>query len=168
MAIFDIVILVLAATSLIVGFSTGFIMQVALLAGVVLGAIFAGQLAAYINPYLLEWTGSASHLIGPISYVISFILILMALTLIGKLAQSVLKAVQINFINRLAGAVFSLAAWLVIISIILNVVVEIDKDKAIIGENTRRESHAYSFVKGLAPKAIPYLRFEWVPPSEIK
>lgn len=163
MATFDIIILVLAAITLIVGFSTGFVMQVALLAGVVLGAIFAGQLATYINPYLLDWTGGASHIIGPVSYVISFIIILMALTLVGKLAQSVLKAVQINFINRLAGAIFSLAAWLVIASIVLNVVVEIDKDKVIIGENTRQRSYAYPWVKDLAPKAIPFLRFDWIP-----
>ncbi len=163
MITFDIVILVLAVVSLIIGFSSGFIMQVSLLAGVVLGAVFAGHLATYINPYLLEWTGGTPHIISVVSYVISFILILMILVLIAKLAQSLLKAVKINFVNRLAGAVFSLAAWLIIISIVLNVIVEIDKDKTIIGENTRQKSHAYPLVKDLAPKAIPYLRFDWIP-----
>lgn len=162
MATFDIVILLMAAVTLLIGFSTGFIMQVSLLAGVILGGVFAGQLAVVIAPKLLEWTGAPPHIIGPLSYVIAFILILIVLLLIGRMAQSLLKVIKINFLNRLAGAIFSMAAWFLIASIVLNIVVEIDQDKTIIKENTRNNSYTYPLVKSIAPKAIPYLRFDWV------
>jgi len=166
MATFDILILLMAAVTLLIGFSTGFIMQVSLLAGVILGGVFAGQLAAVIAPRLLEWTGSSPHIIGPLSYIIAFVLILFALLLLGRLVQSLLKVVKINFVNRLAGAIFSMATWFIIASIVLNIIVEIDQDKTIIKENTRNNSYTYSLVKDIAPTAIPYLRFDWVNPQQ--
>lgn len=162
MATFDIVILLLASVTLLVGFLTGFIMQVSLLAGVILGAVFAGQLATLITPKLLEWTGASPHIMGPLSYVIAFILILFGLLFVGKLVQSLLKAVKINFLNRLAGALFGVFTCLIIVSIVLNIVIEIDQDQTIIGENTRKNAYTYSLVKDIAPTAIPYLRFDWV------
>ena len=162
MGTFDLVILTVSAIAFIIGFATGFIKQISLLAGVVLGAVFSGQLAALVAPKLLTSTDISAHIIGPLSYIIAFIIIFVALLLIGKLLQSLLKAVKINTLNRIAGALFSIATWLVIASIVLNIVAEMDQDETIITKNTQENSITYPIVKDIATTVIPYLRFDWI------
>lgn len=141
---------------------TGIVMQLATLAGIILGAIFAGFLSDIITPNLIEWSGGNSKMIGIFSYIIVFLLIFLALFLIGKMITKAIKAIQLNSLNRLAGAIFCTVKWLFLISILLNILVEIDKNKIIIKEDIRENSYTYHIIKDTAPAIIPYLRFEWV------
>jgi len=158
---FDILIAVLLIVTLIKGYSSGLVMQIATLAGVVLGAIFAGILSEFIAPTLLEWTKAEPHIIAPLSYIIAFILIFIALILLGRSLQSIIKVVKMNIVNRILGAIFCSLTGLIALSILLNIVIEFDKDKRIINESVRTQSLAYPFVKMASPLIIPYLKFDW-------
>ena len=158
---FDLVVIVIILLTLIKGFMSGLVMQIASLVGIILGAIFAGQLAPIIEPHLLSWTGGAPHIIAPLSFIIAFLLILMALILAGRLIQSLVDALSMSFLNRLAGALFCTAKWIIIFSIAINLLVEFDQDKRIISEEIRTESHTYSLITEIAKTVIPYLRFDW-------
>ncbi len=82
---FDIVVIVLILITLIKGFFSGLVMQVATLAGLILGAIFAGKLSELIAPELIKLTDASPHIIGPpLSYIIAFIAIIVILFLAGK------------------------------------------------------------------------------------
>lgn len=159
---FDLVVLILIAVTLLRGFFSGLVMQAATLAGLILGAIFAGKLAEYLTPHILSVTNAPLHIMGPLSYILAFILILIILVLAGKALESLVDAVKLTILNRLAGAVFCAAKWLIILSILLNLVVELDKDKRIIREDIRTESYAYPLVSDLSKTVIPYLRFDWI------
>lgn len=158
---FDLVVAILIILTLIRGFFSGFIMQVATLAGIVLGAIFAGKLSEYIAPELIKITDASSHIIGPLSYIVAFIAILIALFFAGKLIESFVDALKMTILNRLAGAVFCTAKWIVIFSILLNLLVEFDQNKNIIKEDIRNESYTYPLISEVAKTVIPYLRFDW-------
>lgn len=158
---FDLVVAILVILTLIRGFFSGFIMQVATLAGIVLGAIFAGKLSEYIAPELIKITTASPHIIGPLSYIVAFVAILVALFFAGKLIESFIDALKMTILNRLAGAVFCTAKWIVIFSILLNLLVEFDQNKNIIKDDVRNESYTYSFISDVAKTVIPYLRFDW-------
>lgn len=160
METFDIVILLISAIALILGFATGLVMQLAILAGVVLGTVFSGQLAALVSPKLIEWTSGSPHIIMPVSYAIAFIIIFILVILAGRLLQSLFEAVKINVVNRLVGAAFSFTAWIVLVSVVINVVVEIDKSRNIITDEIRDKSITYPYVKEAAAIVAPYLRFD--------
>ncbi|WP_165023761.1 MULTISPECIES: CvpA family protein [unclassified Dysgonomonas] len=159
---FDLVIIILVAATLIKGFTSGFVMQAASLAGLILGAIFAGKLSGYIAPKIISLTDGSPHVIGPISYVVAFLLIITSLILLGKAVQSAVKAMEMNALNRIAGAIFCCAKWLIAVSILVNLISEIDQSNLIIKEDVYEKSHTYPLVKRVAPLAIPYLNFDWI------
>jgi membrane protein required for colicin V production len=159
---FDLIVIILVLVSLGKGAFSGLVMQVASLAGLVLGAIFAGQLSALVAPELIRLTDASPHIIGPLSYIVAFIAILVGLFFAGKLVESFVEALQMNFLNRLAGAVFCCAKWVVLFSILLNLLVELDQNKVLIKEDVREKSYTYPYITKISQTVIPYLRFDWV------
>lgn len=159
---FDLVVVIIAGLALVKGFFSGFIMQAATLAGIILGAIFAGKLAAFIAPEMISLIDGSPHIIGPLSYIIAFVIILVILFFAGKLIESFADALQLSALNRLAGALFSCAKWIILFSIALNLLAEFDQDKKIIQEDIRKESYTYPLVSEVAKTVIPYLRFDWI------
>ncbi len=57
--------------------------------------------------------------------------------------ESFMDALAMNTLNRLAGAVFCAAKWIILTSILLNLIVEFDQDKKIIKEDVRSQSYTY-------------------------
>jgi membrane protein required for colicin V production len=156
---FDLVVAILVIITLLKGFFSGLVMQIASLVGLVLGAIFAGRLSGIIAPWLIELTGAPPHIIGTLSYVVAFLLILIALFFAGKLLQSFVDAIKMNTLNRLAGALFFCAKWIILFSILMNLIVELDRNKRIITEDVRKNTYTYPVVIEIARTVIPYLQF---------
>lgn len=159
---FDLLVIILVAATLIKGFSSGLIMQIASLAGIILGAMFAGKVSEIIAPKFIEWFEGSPHVIGALSYIASFLLILIGLLLLGKMVQSFVKAVKLNTINRIAGAAFCCAKWMVLFSILINVVAEMDQKKLVIKDNVRSQSYTYMAVTSISQIVVPYLKFDWI------
>jgi len=157
---FDLVILVLIIFSLIRGYMSGLVKQLASLVGLIVCAVFAGQVASFISPYLINITSSSGYIIKPLSYVVAFVIIMLFFLFLGKLIESFLKAIKINTLNKLAGSVFSVAKWLIIASILLNIVIGLDKDAKLISQDIRENSYSYTYVKAITPYFIPFLGFD--------
>ncbi|GAB6011899.1 CvpA family protein [Viscerimonas tarda] len=151
---FDIVILTIVVLSAIRGYISGLIMQLASLIGLVCCAFFAGQVAGIINPYI----NSSVYALRPLSYFLAFVIIMIAFFIIGKALESFLKALKINTLNRLSGAIFATVKWLFLASILLNLLVEFDQRQQLIKSNVRENSHSYPYVKAIAPAVIPFLQ----------
>lgn len=158
---FDLVVALIIILSMIRGLFSGLVMQLATLAGIILGAIFAGKLSEYIAPELIKITDASPHIVGPLSYILAFVAILIGLFFAGKLIESFVDAIKMTSLNRLAGGIFCAAKWIIIFSILVNLLVEFDQEEKIIKENVRNESYTYPLVTEVAKTVIPYLRFDW-------
>jgi membrane protein required for colicin V production len=156
---FDIIIAGIIIFSVITGYISGLVMQLASLLGLVCCAFFAGKTATVVHPFFMEFTGIPDYISIPLSYLLSFILIMIAFYAAGKLLDGFVKAIQLNMLNRLAGSFFSVAKWLIMISILLNLLVIIDKDEHIIKHDIKERSLSYPYIKPLAPSFIPFLDF---------
>lgn len=157
---FDLVILCIVVLASIKGYISGLVKQLASLAGLIVGGIFAGYVAGFISPYILELTGVSDHIIKPLSYFFAFLGILIAFWFLGTVIQSILEFAKINTLNRLAGSLFSVLKWLILISVLLNIIVELDAKDRIIKKNIQESSFTYSYVKAITPYFIPFLDFE--------
>lgn len=160
METFDIIVLSLAIVAFIAGFLTGLVMQLAILAGVVLGSVFSGELAAWLSPVIGDWIGGVQQIVKPLSYIISFFIIVTLSALAGRLLQSVFKAVKINVLNRLLGGFSGLLSYVIILSIVVNIIEDVDKKGAILTDDIRKKSVTYSLIKEVATTVFPYLRFD--------
>lgn len=158
---FDLLVLILLAASFIKGYVSGFVMQIATLVGLVVGAVFAGKLSEFIAPYLIQLVGSP-HIIGVLSYLVAFILIIVAIVVLGKILYSMVKALELSTLDRLTGGFFGTLKWMFLFSILLNLVVELDQNGNFIKQEVREGSYTFYYVQKLASIVIPYLRFDWL------
>lgn len=156
----DILVLIICIVAFLRGLKTGLVMQVASLVGIVLGAIFAGKIAEFIYPYLEGISENTEYIVAPASYLIGFILILVLVNILGRMLHHLVHAIFLGAINRVIGAVFSVAKWILIISILLNLTVQFDRNKTIIKAEVREQSHTYPILTNIAQTIIPYLRFD--------
>lgn len=161
---FDLVVVIIVVGAIIRGAMSGLVMQLASLLGLIIGAIFAGQLADVVAPWLISWMKASDNerIIGILSYVIAFLLIFMAICFIGRLLQATIEAIKVNSLNRLAGAAFCVVKWLFLLSIILNLVVQMDRNEKLIEKDVRENSITYPLVLSTAQMVVPYLTFEWL------
>ncbi len=157
---FDTLIFIIIIISFIVGYSSGFIKQLASLAGIILGGMFAGKIASIISPYLIELTKAESYIVKPLSYIIAFISIVIFFFILGRVIHKLFKVIQLNLLNRLIGAIFSAAKWIIIMSIIVNIISTIDIKEVIIKKDIKENSKTYPYIKAITPYFIPFLDFE--------
>lgn len=157
---FDLIILIIAIGAFARGLYSGLIMQLARLIGLILAAIFSGKLSAFIAPKLANITDASPHIISPLSYIISFIIIVAIIFIIGRLLQSTIKIMHLNTFNRIIGGFFCSISWLILSSICLNIIVEFDQKKDIIKEDTRKTACTYPYMIELGQTVVPYLKFD--------
>ncbi|NDW17359.1 CvpA family protein [Dysgonomonas sp. 216] len=158
---FDFLIFFIVIASAISGFVSGFIMQLASLVGLIAGAFFAGKVAVYVYPFLEQLVDIPDKLAAPLSFAIAFILIIIVFAIMGKLIDGFFKVIKINFINRLGGSIFSVAKWLVIVSILLNITIAFDKNQQLIKQDVQENSITFRPVKEISLFFIPFLGFDF-------
>jgi membrane protein required for colicin V production len=75
----------------------------------------------------------------------------------GKAVEKMIKVVQLNPLNKVAGIVFSAIKMLYILSILLLLLESYDEKGQFFPESTKKESLLYHPVKDLSTKTVPGL-----------
>ncbi|MFT4072763.1 MAG: CvpA family protein [Dysgonamonadaceae bacterium] len=152
----DFTTLILIGFSAFKGYFEGLILQVTSLLGLTIGAIFAGKIAAFLEPGLSSFFKTSPHIIGPISYSVAFLLIIIGFLMLGKMTNGLINALHAGCLNSLAGAAFSMFKWLFLFSVFLNVIETMDSHEWVIKKETKQKSFSHDFVKRLMPAVVPY------------
>lgn len=166
---FDLTVGILLLIAVINGYRKGLIMQLVGLAILLLSAIFGGRVAEMILPHLTGWINLSPEAARVLSFLLAFAAIAVVLTLAGKLIQRFLDLVLLSFLNRLAGAVIAAGTMMLFLSIMLNLVLLLDRSETVISPQIKEDSFFYSRVEAVVPAIVPHLnsRFwdEYVPKS---
>jgi len=109
----DIVLLIVLAGSVITSFSTGLIREVvglvSLVAALLLAVWFYGTAGGLLLPYV-----SSPGIANFCGFLIVFVIVLVAGSIIGRLLARMMKAAGLSFLDRLLGAGFGVVRWLLI------------------------------------------------------
>lgn len=154
---FDIIVALILLSSFVRGMQKGFVMELAGFVAVIIGAIFAGKLAVIILPFLVNTITISVNAAGVISYILAFILLAFAVNFVGKRIHRLFEVMQINFLNRILGAVIGVGIAMVLLSIVLNLAVRLDPAEEVITEKIKTETFFYSRVQIVVPTIVPYL-----------
>ncbi len=154
---FDLLIALLLLIAFVNGYRKGLIMQLVGLATLVLAAIFGGRLAEMILPEIHRLIEISPDVARVLSFVLAFALIAIVLSLVGKMLQQFIDVVLLSFINRLSGAVIALGTMMLLLSIILNLVLLLDKEEVVIKREIREDSFFFERVEAVVPALVPYL-----------
>lgn len=156
----DIIIVIIVVYCIFEGYKTGLIKQLATLAGFIVGAVLSGTISSIILPILQSKIGSSENILGPLSYILAFTAIMIVFYLLGSMIQSIVETVKMGALNRLAGIVLCLAKWVFVTSILLNLILKTDTNKALITDNTINKSKTFKYVQPFAPRIVPFLKFD--------
>mgnify|MGYP003381739413 FL=1 len=153
----DWLIIALLCLGALKGFSRGFIVEVAALAAMVLG-IWAG---IHFSDRVVEMIG-----LGPknaaVAFVITFVVILVAVHLLAKLLTTMIDVAQLGLPNKLAGVLFGALRKLFTISVVLNLLAGYSEE-AQPSITVREGSTLYPPTRAFAPLIVPVLgETKWV------
>lgn len=155
---FDLTVGILLLVAFINGYRKGLIMQLVGLATIILAAVFGGRLAQIILPHINRIIDSSPEVTRVLSFILAFIAIAIALSLVGRLLQRFIDVVFLSFINRLLGAVIAVGTLMVFLSIILNLILMLDTNQQVIRKEIKEESFFFERVEAVVPAIVPYLQ----------
>ncbi len=158
MTTLDIIILVVLGAGAIVGFSKGFLKQLASLLGLVAGLLIAKALYATVaERVFLPLTDSLTVAQG-VAFVVIWLAVPLAFLLLASLLTKAMEAVSLGWVNRLLGAVLGALKAALLVSLIVCVVEYIDTDNTILKKTKKQESVLYYPMEKFAGLFLPAAR----------
>ena len=157
MSIIDIVLGALLLFGLIRGAMKGLFVEVASLVALVLGVYgaihFSSFAAGFLEPNV-DWNEKTINIVA---FAITFVLIVLAISLAGKALTKLADFAALGIINKLAGGVFGALKIGLILSVILIVFNKLNNTLPFMEKDDLEESILYKPVKSLAPMIFPNL-----------
>lgn len=158
MNILDIIFLVPLLFALYRGFNKGLIHMMASLAALVLGIFMAIKLRPLFASLLNSFFDISPDNMNVIAFSVAFVFIVLVVHLAAFVVEKLIKAVALNFVNRLLGMGFGLLVTAFVISMILWPVNKVNEEKQIIKPERIEGSFLYKPLSAFAPAVFPYLK----------
>lgn len=150
-SIIDLIMVLVLVVGAINGFRKGVLSQVGLVMGVVVGV----WLAFHIGSQVSEWIGvKMSDLVA---YILVFVVAIVAMWLLTKLLDGVLKSVGLGIYNRLCGAAVSLVLSSMILSLAFGFFEKCNNALKMVEPEVLEESVIAPIVNAVADVVFPYL-----------
>ncbi len=156
----DIILLIPLAWGAYHGYRKGFVIELTSLAALVLGIFAAINFSYYIADLLTDNVNLADKYINIIAFILTFIIVVFALFLIGKLIEKFVNILMLGFINRLAGLFFGIIKWAFVLSVLIYIIHIFDDNQNVLTPKLRNGSALYEPIESFAPYIIPKLNIE--------
>lgn len=119
---FDIICILIILAGFVFGYRRGFLAQAGSIIGVVMGIILCNIFASRLASHLIQPHDSMQTVLlaNIMSYVIIFGLSYIMGRLLGTSAARILKTLRFGFIDKLGGALFTMAEYTLALSLLLN------------------------------------------------
>ena len=138
------------------GFKKGLIIEVSALIAFGLG-IWGG---IHFSDFVAELLSDSieSKYVPLVSFAITFILIVAAIFVLGKMLEKAVNLVQLKLVNKATGAVFGVAKIVLVISVLLVIVNSFDEKANIVPKDLKENSLLYRPLSDVSLKVIPALQ----------
>ena len=143
------------------GLTKGFIIQAAALAALLLGILGAIKFSGLTAKLITEKLDYHSDYLQLIAFAITFIVIVVGVHLVARMADKLVKAVALGFVNRIFGLLFSWLKTAFIISIILIILNSINQRTPFLPRTAIEKSLLYKPLSSFAPLIFPYFKFDF-------
>ena len=92
------------------------------------------------------------------AFAIIFILVIVVLSLIGKLLDKIIQIVMLGWLNKLLGGLFAILKWILIMSLIVVAFNSINQTFHLVKPSILAESQLYPLLNEMANAIFPYLK----------
>jgi membrane protein required for colicin V production len=153
----DLVIVVILILSMVSGFINGLIREVASLAALILGIWGAIRFSSFTAAKLYDYFDMSGHYVGIIAFLVTFGIIVVIIHFVGLIADKIVDAAALGFINRLLGIVFGLIKTVLIMSVFFVILNAIDARKPFLPRKTIEQSVFFNTISDIAPAIFPII-----------
>ncbi|WP_459210341.1 CvpA family protein [Aquimarina rhabdastrellae] len=151
----DIILGILLLWGLIRGVSKGLLVSLASLLALIAGVYFAVHFSHIVADYLsnhVQWNENTLKLSA---FAITFIIVVIGITLIGKILTKIADFAALGILNKLLGGVFGVLKIAFILSAFMMLFDAGNKHLEIIPQDTIDESMLYPHIQVIAPAILP-------------
>ena len=142
------------------GYKKGLIISLASLAALILGLYFAFFFSDFAGNLLTKYFTIQGKYLAAISFVVTFVVVIIAVITLGNTLEKVVKVLMLGFLNKAAGAVFGLLKGALYMSILIFVINYFDGGQSIIKKENREKSLFYEPVESVAPFLFSWLNLK--------
>ncbi len=157
--ILDIILVIPLAWGLVRGMYKGFLMSVGSLLGLIIGIYVANAYSGQLTEYVLQQFVLSLGVAHAISFFVIFAGVALICFFVSKLLDKFFKLVMLSWLNRLLGAIFGVLKCALIVSVILNLVIMVDRYVSFIPEQAKSEAVLYEPLQKMVPTILPYVKF---------
>ncbi|WP_194851664.1 CvpA family protein [Nonlabens antarcticus] len=156
----DIALLLLLLLGFWKGFLNGFFVELTSLIALVAAIYGTIHFSNYAADWLLTNTEWEDSTITIVSFIITFGIIILMVTYVGKLVTKLVKTIQLGFLNKIAGGAFGLVKLAFIGSVILMFINSAAGEVDVVKTETKDNSILYPLVEPVAPYLLPKIMEE--------
>ncbi len=154
---FDVIIIIPLLWGAFKGFKKGLIIEVSSLVALFLGVWGGVKFSAISAKYLSEMFDISEKIMPLISFAITFIIIVIAVFALAKLLEKFIKMIALGLVNKITGAAFGMLKFALIISVVLNLVNNVNAELNFIEPEMQDSSLLYKPISSVALILIPGL-----------
>jgi len=162
---FDIIALICLAWGFITGLRKGLIVEVSRLLALILGllgAFFFSKKAAF---YLADYVDTNPQLLNAIGFLLLFIVIVVAISMLARAVTKVLKLAALGLLNRILGGVFGGLKWALIVSALVLVYEQVNTLITVFPTNLQEGSLFYGPLLSFGQFCFQWLLEEFTVPE---
>lgn len=141
--VLDIVIMIPLGYGVYKGWKNGFMIEVSTLVALLLGLYFAINYSDIAKNLLINQLDIHSSYIEYFAFIITFVIVVIAINFLGKALSKLLSAMALGLINKIFGVVFSLLKYAIILTVIIIVTENADKKLNFMSEKFKNKSILY-------------------------
>jgi membrane protein required for colicin V production len=139
------------------GLMKGLIVEIAGLLALVLGVWGAIHFSGVVGEFLSAKFDWNEKYISLSAFVITFLGIIIAVSTLGKALTSVASVIALGWLNKLFGAIFGLAKFAFILSVLLTILMQVNSKFDFMDKKVVKESILFEDVSKIAPAILPML-----------
>ncbi|MDE5662286.1 MAG: CvpA family protein [Muribaculaceae bacterium] len=155
MSAIDYIIFAIILLAGVTGALKGFVHQVGTVAGIILAILVCRFFGGTVADYIVSSGSEHATVYRAIVYVLVFVTVYLVVRVIASLFTKAMGALHIRAVDRVAGALFRMLAWMLFMSVMLNVylaLVPVDRAKFNTPDRPWRP-----FIARLAPKVLGFI-----------
>lgn len=151
----DIVLTLILLYGAVRGFFRGLLAEVASLVGFVVGIYGAIHFSYILSDFFSEKLNWNTDYVNLIAFATTFLLIVVIISLAGKILTKMVGFVALGIVNKFLGASFGFIKIAFVASVIIMFFAPANEDVDLVKKESLNQSNLYSPIKSIAPAILP-------------
>lgn len=140
------------------GFQRGFIFEIAMIIGLVLGLYLAFKMSSLFEGLVKKMVDAQGTTLHYLTFFVVFISVILIMVFLAKLLEGLLKIGNLNVFNKVAGTIFGIFKFALVLSVVIAVFRPIDAHLNLLSAKTKTSSMLYLPIANAAHYIFPALK----------